>query len=248
MQTHYEKWYSPALGRDMEIKAYGRGGKPVLYIPCQNGRFFDFENFGMCGAWAPLIEAGRATVFSVDTVDGETWSDTLGDPRRRICRHEAWMRYLAEEAVPYIRGFCREYGWQFDPGVTAFGCSLGAMHAVNLYLRWPDRFDALLALSGLYDASYGFGNYMDGDVYLNSPVHCIPNMPADHPYIELYRRHRAVICTGQGPWEMPEYTRSLQRVLSEKGIPARVEYWGYDVSHDWPWWFRQAECYAPELL
>ena len=30
MQMHYEKWYSPALGREMEIKVYGRGGKPVL--------------------------------------------------------------------------------------------------------------------------------------------------------------------------------------------------------------------------
>ena len=43
MDMHYEKWYSPALDREMELKVYGRGGKPVLYIPCQNGRFFDFE-------------------------------------------------------------------------------------------------------------------------------------------------------------------------------------------------------------
>ena len=71
MQTHYEKWYSPALGREMEIKVYGRGGKPVLNIPCQNGRFFDFENFGMADAWAPFLESGQATVFSVDTIDSE---------------------------------------------------------------------------------------------------------------------------------------------------------------------------------
>ncbi len=248
MEIHYEKWHSPALDREMEIKVYGRGGKPVLYIPCQNGRFFDFENFGMTDAWATYLEAGQATVFSVDTIDSETWSDKGGNPYSRIRRHEAWMRYLSEEVVPYIRDFCRGYGWQCDPGIMAFGCSLGATHAVNLYFRYPQFFDELLALSGVYNADFGFDGYMDDAVYLNSPVHYLPNMPDDHPYLALYRGHRAIICVGQGPWEMPEDTRTLQRVLRQKGIPAWVDFWGYDVSHDWPWWFKQVKYFVPELL
>ncbi len=244
MQTHYKKWYSPALGREMEIKTYGSGGKPVLFIPCQNGRFFDFENFGMLEVWAPFIEAGQATVFAVDTVDAETWSDGGGDPGRRIRRHEDWLRYLTEEVVPYIRGFCPQGG----PGIMAFGCSLGAMHAAILYFRYPELFDELLALSGVYDASYGFGSYMDEAVYLNSPVHFIANLPFDHPHLALLRSHRAVICVGQGSWELPDYTRALQRVLVEKGIPAWVDYWGFDVAHDWPWWYKQVRYFLPELL
>ena len=78
MQILYEKWYSPSLGRDMELKVYGRGGKPVLFIPCQDGRFFDFENFGMIDAWAPFLESGQATVFSVDTLDAETCRTRAG--------------------------------------------------------------------------------------------------------------------------------------------------------------------------
>ena len=50
-----------------------------------------------------------------------------------------------------------------------FGCSLGATHAANLFFRRPDLFDRVLALSGIYDASYGFDGYMDEGVYLNSP-------------------------------------------------------------------------------
>ena len=248
MQTHYEKWYSPALDREMELKVYGHGGKPVLYIPCQNGRFFDFENFGMAGAWAPFLETGQATVFSVDTMDLETWSDKGGDPYWRIRRHEAWMQYLTEEVVPYIRSYCRGYGWQCDPDVMAFGCSLGAIHAVNLYFRFPQLFDTLLALSGVYDADYGFDGYMDDVVYLNSPVHYLSNMPSDHPFLPLYRTQRAVICVGQGDWELPDYTRTLHRILVEKGIPAWVDYWGHDVVHDWPWWFKQVGYFVPELL
>ena len=54
METQYVKQYSPALDRDMECKIYGRAGRPVLYIPCQDGRFFDFESFRLTDTWAPL--------------------------------------------------------------------------------------------------------------------------------------------------------------------------------------------------
>ncbi len=42
IQAQYFKNYSPALGWDMKCQVYGRAGQPVLYIPCQDGRFFDF--------------------------------------------------------------------------------------------------------------------------------------------------------------------------------------------------------------
>ncbi|MBO7359274.1 MAG: hypothetical protein J6U72_05575 [Clostridia bacterium] len=103
METHYEKWYSPSLGRDMELKVYGRGGKPVLFIPCQDGRFFDFEGFKLTDTWSPWIESGQATVFSIDTMDKETFSAKNADPYGRIRRHEAWIRYITDEVVPYIR-------------------------------------------------------------------------------------------------------------------------------------------------
>ena len=72
MQTYYTKWYSPNLNRDMEIKVYGHAGRPVLFIPCQDGRFFDFESFKMTDVWAPWIESGQCMVFSIDTMDKET--------------------------------------------------------------------------------------------------------------------------------------------------------------------------------
>ena len=88
MEMEYCKWYSPALDREMEVKFYGHAGKPVLYIPCQNGRFYDFENFGMTGAWSRFLESGQAMVCAVDTIDAETWSDRDRDPADRIRRYE----------------------------------------------------------------------------------------------------------------------------------------------------------------
>ena len=62
----------PALGRDMECKIYGHAGRTMLYIPCQDGRFLDFENFHMADTLAPWIDAGKIMVISIDTMDKET--------------------------------------------------------------------------------------------------------------------------------------------------------------------------------
>ena len=249
MEVQYYKNYSPALGRDMECKIYGHAGRPVLFIPCQDGRFFDFENFHMTDVWSPWIESGEVMIFSIDTIDAETWSDQGGDPRWRICRYEQWIQYITDELVPFMRAMANERnGWSGYPGLLVFGCSLGATHAANLYYRRPDLFDRLLALSGIYTSEYGFGNYMDDLVYINSPVHYLPNLPEDHPYIEMYNQQKSVICVGQGPWEIPESTRQMQSILQSKGIHTWVDFWGYDCAHDWDWWYKQVTYFVPYLL
>ena len=249
MEMQYFKEYSQALGRDMECKVYGHAGRPVLFIPCQDGRFFDFENYHMADYWAPWIEAGKAMVFAIDTIDQETWSDKSGNPYWRIRRHEQWVKFITDEMAPFIRETAnRRNGWEGYPGIIAFGCSLGATHAANLFFRFPDQFDGLLALSGIYTADYGFDGYMDELVYQNSPIHYLSNMPADHPYVARYNRNKGIICVGQGPWERPETTFALRDILKNKGINTWVDVWGYDCAHDWPWWYKQVEYFLPKLL
>ena len=111
MYIRYQKMYSEMLGRDMEYKIYGHSGRPVLYIPCQDGRFYDFENFGMLDTLRPWIEDGRLTVFSIDTIDAQTWSDKNGNPRWRIERYEAWIWYIVREMVPVIEKASAEGGY-----------------------------------------------------------------------------------------------------------------------------------------
>lgn len=249
METQYFKWFSQELNRDMEMKVYGHAGRPVLFIPCQDGRFFDFENFKMTDVWAPWIENGQVMVFSIDTMDKETWSDRSGDPGWRIQRHEQWMRYITREVVPFIHGMVNERnGWEGTPGVISFGCSLGATHAANLFFRFPELFCGTLALSGIYDAAYGFDGYMDEAVYRNSPVHYLADMSWDHPYIERYRQGRGIICVGQGAWEMPETTFRVAEICREKNMGVWVDFWGHDVAHDWDWWYKQVPYFVPHLL
>lgn len=244
MKIEYRRHYSSYLGREMEYKVYGHSGKPVIFIPCQSGRFYDFENFKMIDYWAEWIEEGRCTVFAVDSVDDIAWGAIGADNRLRIENHERWYNYVVEEFVPTVR---------YESGredVLPFGCSMGGMHAANLFFRRPDLFDGVFAISGVYDSQDFFGDYMDDLLYNNCPVYYLANMPQDHYYIDMYHNRKILIVVGQGAWEEPlvASTRRLDAVLAQKGIPAQIEYWGFDVEHDWPWWFKMCEIYVPQFL
>ena len=45
-----------------------------------------------------------------------------------------------------------------------------------------------------------------------------------------------------------ESTRWLDTVCCQKGIKTRFEYWGLDVDHDWPWWYKMVDTYVPWML
>lgn len=130
----------------------------------------------------------------------------------------------------------------------ATGCSLGAYHAANFFFRHPDIFDTVIALSGPYSAKFSVGDFMNEDVYMNSPLSYLPNL-TDPAYLEPLRQSEIIIATGQGRWEeeiIPE-TRALQAILESKNIPAWVDFWGYDVDHDWPWWRIQMPYFLSHL-
>ncbi len=249
MEIRYFKHWSSHLNREMEFKVYGHTGRPVLFIPCQSGRFFDFENFKMIDHWAPFIESGKCTVYSCDCLDDVAWAAKGADNRWRIENHERWFCYIVEELVPYIRHLSGERNG-FDQGILTFGASMGAMHAANLFFRRPDLFNGVFAISGLYDSLDSFGDYMDDLVYNNSPVNYLANMPQDHPYISMYNQRQILVVVGRGRWEdvLIESTDRLNHVLRSKGINATVDYWGHDVDHDWPWWYKMVEHYLPHLL
>ena len=249
MEIRYFKNYSHCLGRDMEFKVYGHAGKPVMFVPCQAGRFFDFENFKMIDYFGPYIEAGKITVYAIDTIDNETWANAGGDKRWRAEQHERWYHYLVDEMVPTINHLSWERN-QCHQKIYTYGASLGALHAANLFFRRPDLFSGVFAISGLYDNVEFFPGYCDDLVYQNCPNFYLANMDHDHPYIQMYNQRKMLIVCGQGAWEdvLLASTRWLDTVCCQKGIHARFEYWGHDVNHDWPWWFKMVETYLPEFL
>ncbi len=239
MQIEHHQWWSHNLNRDMALKVYGHWGKPILVFPCSRGRYFDYEGMGMIDAIAGHINAGVIKVFCVDSVDEESWYNFAVTPADRNARHEAYDRYIVEEVVGFIRSHCR------SPHIQAItnGCSMGAYHAVNFFLKHPDVFDGTIALSGLYRLDRPEFQLTDADlpaVYFNSPVSYLGGT-TEPWYLDQYRQSRIVVCVGQGAWEDEaiEDTRALDHLFREKSVPAWVDFWGHDVNHDWPWWYRQ---------
>jgi esterase/lipase superfamily enzyme len=249
MHTEYHKWWSPSLSQDMEFKVYGYYGKPVIVFPAQGGRFYEYEDFGMVEAVRASIDGGKIKLFTVDSVDNQSWANGNAHPADRARRHEDYDRYIVNELAPFIRAHCGGDPAGVEPKCLATGVSMGAYHAVNFFFRHPDVFDALIALSGLYQLSMFVGDYSDENVYFNTPLAYLPNLN-DPWYLDQYRQSQIVVCCGQGAWEdaMLADTYTLKHILEEKQIPAWIDIWGYDVNHDWPWWRVMAPYYLEHLV
>lgn len=250
MEVNYYKEYSKNLNRDMEFKVYGHGGRPCLVFPSQDGKFYDYENQGMIEAAKEFIDSGRIQIFCIDSIDKESWSSTHWDNRKRIENHEAYYRYVCDEVVPRIFDINASYNNNnYANGIVTTGCSMGATHALNFFLKRPDIFDGVIALSGVYNATYFFGNYSDDLVYANSPIQFLQNMPNDYYYVDLYRQRQIIVCVGQGAWEEPMIydTGKIKQLLEYKNVPAWIDFWGHDVNHDWPWWRVQLPYYLNHI-
>ena len=86
MHREYHKWWSPRLGRDMEMSILGHGGVAALVFPTSCGRFYEFEDRAMVAAVADKIGAGQLQLFCVDSVDGPVPSnkDTVSRDDRPV--------------------------------------------------------------------------------------------------------------------------------------------------------------------
>ena len=248
MKVEYYNEYSPNLGRHMELKVYGHAGKPILVFPSQCGRFYEYEGFGMIDVASGFIEEGKAQFFCVDGLDWETFVNS-GWPGDRLHRFEQYFNYICEEVVPWALDI-NAMGSHFRAGgMMTTGCSMGATYAALFFFRRPDLFDSVIALSGVYQASFFMGDYMDEVVYYNSPLDFLPNVQ-EGDYLEQMRRARLVFCVGQGAWEDPMIgdTKRLKQILEDKHIPAFVDIWGKDVNHDWDWWQVQMPYFLDKVL
>ena len=243
MKKEYFRWYSPSLGKDMEINVYGHAGRPLLVFPAQGGSFYEFEDFHMIDAIADFIESGRVMVFTVGSVDNESWLNESLSFADRVNRHNAYDAYNIFEVVPFIKNMSNRCD------IITTGCSFGAYHAMNFFLRHPDAVNGVISLSGLYQLSYFLGDYVDDNVYFNYPILFLPNCN-DPWFLDRYRSSQIIACCGQGAWEdeMIADLRILDQIFRDKGIPAWCDFWGYDVNHDWPWWRKQLPYFLGHLV
>ena len=246
MQIRYFREYSHYLDRFMEFKMYGHAGKMCFVFPCQDGRFFEWEDRGMFDLVSDLIEEGRIQFCTVDSIDKETWS-SHEDTHRRMWLQECWVRYVMEELVPSALW---KAGLPEDSMCMTMGASMGGTHAANFFFRFPNRFDKVLGISGVYDMQTYFHGVYDDNCYNNDPCAYLSGMDPNHSFIQKYNESQIILCVGQGAWEdvCKASLQKLSGILYDKGIHAWIDFWGYDVNHDWPWWEVMLRYFLPKMV
>ncbi|MFN4808761.1 MAG: esterase family protein [Bacteroidota bacterium] len=230
MVREVHQWFSPTLQKEMPLAVYGHYGFALLMIPTAAADYLEYERFEMIDQLTPLIDAGKIKVFSINSINTESWMNKQMEGAHKAIRQNQFNDYIFNEVVPFIRNFTSNE----TPIITA-GASFGALHAMNIFLKKPDVFKGVIAMSGVYDLMEYTNGYYDDQVYFNSPIHYIPNL-TDHTILEQIRSGKMIIASGSGSHEDPEANKRFSGVLHSKSIPHDLEIWAEDIHHDWPTW------------
>lgn len=232
MQRQITSWHSPALGKEMPIVTYGHYGFALLLLPTAAADYLEYERFNLINAISPFIDSGKIKVFSINSINMESWMNKNMEGAHKAIRQNQFNEYVYNEVIPFIKN-----NTSWDTPVFISGASFGALHSMNLFLKRPDLINGVIAMSGVYDLTEYTDGYYDEQVYYNSPIHYIPNL-SDDWYLNRIRSGKIIISTGSGAYEDPQANRRFSGVLHDKGIPHILDIWGEDIPHDWPTWLK----------
>lgn len=239
MNREYHRWFSPRVNREMELLVFGHAGDRVLVFPTRQGRFYDYENWGMVEAVRDRIEAGELQLLCVDSYDSHSLYAWEFAPRERIVRHHAFEEYILGEVLPFTETL------NPDARLVAHGCSIGAYHAVTIAFRHPALFAKVVALSGRYDLTRAitwypdlFSGYYDSDIYFHTPNHFIPNL-ADESILARLRGLDIRLAVGQTDYFF-ESNHALSEALWAKGIWHAFDVWPGRSAHAPRYWREMA--------
>lgn len=232
MKRELTSWYSHALGKEMPVAAYGHYGFALLLVPTAGADYLEYERFGLIDAIAPFINEGKIKVFSINSINNESWLNNDMEGAHKGIRHNQFNEYVFNELIPFVKNHT-----SWETPVLISGASFGALHSMNLFLKRPDLINGTIAMSGVYDLTEYTKGYYDEQVYYNSPMHYIPNLTDDW-FLSRIRAGKIIIATGSGAYEDPQANRRFSGVLLDKGIPHELDIWGKDITHDWPTWRR----------
>lgn len=215
----------------MPIVTYGDYGFALLLIPTAAADYLEYERFQLIDSLSDVINSGKVKVFSINSLNNESWMNKEMLNEHKGIRHNQFNQYVINEVVPFIKSSCSP-----ETPIITCGASFGALHAMNLFLKRPDFFNGVIAMSGVYDLHEYTNGFHDEQVYINSPMDYLPNL-TDHWYLENIRKSNHIhLLSGSGEHEDPQAAQNFATVLYNKGIRYELDIWGNDMKHDWPTW------------
>jgi esterase/lipase superfamily enzyme len=220
----------------MELLVFGHAGDPVILFPTSRGRFYQNEDFGLVGAIADRIDAGRYVVVCVDSVDEESWYNERAHPAERVRRHEQYESYIVHEVIPFAHG--KSTGNRLLVG----GCSFGGFHAVQIGLRNPWHVQRVLSMGGKFETEGFLDGYHDQSVYFHSAPQWVPNL-SDKKILDQMYKQDIILAVGERDFCRSSNER-LSALLWQKGIGNHLSIWN-NAEHDWPVWRQMIREYLP---
>ncbi|HOY48016.1 MAG TPA: alpha/beta hydrolase-fold protein [Flavobacteriales bacterium] len=231
MKHELFSWYSPALNAEMPLAIYGHYGFSILLIPTAAADFLEYQRFQMMDSLAPFLESGKCKIYSINSINKESWLNNDMEPAHKAIRHNQFNDYVINEVIPFIKQTSSE-----ETPIYTCGASFGALHAMNLFMKYPDKINGAISMSGVYNLAEYTKGFWDDQVYFNSPEHYVQNIN-DPVYLDQICSSKHIhIYTGSGDYEDPNANIRFSNVLASKGIPHDLDVWGPDITHDWPTW------------
>lgn len=170
MKSKSHQWKSPSLGRKMEMNIYGTSGTPVIIFPSEEGGRDEWDEAGIMSSLDEQISEGYNQFFCLDSVADESLLNKNTEPKHRIGRQKQYEQYLIDEVIPFIRKTNN------NPYLIFSGAFLGAYYALLFALKYPEKVDKVIGISGTYDIKPYLDGHYDDNVYYNNPVDFIPNL------------------------------------------------------------------------
>lgn len=223
MREHLHQWYSPNIGRDIKVLAFGDRGYPVVLFPTSMGSYYENKDFKLIDSVAWFINEGLVKIYCPDGIDSLSWYNKSIHPADRVKNHIWYDLMLYHELVPLAQ---RETGVH---RLAVAGCSFGGYHATNFAFRHPDVVKYVFNMGAAFDIKDQLDGFYNDDVYFNNPTDYIPGMQNQF----LHDMH---VVLGTGTHDMCwDANIKMAEVLRNKGINHWLDV-RQNAPHDWPSW------------
>jgi esterase/lipase superfamily enzyme len=119
MEKNMTSWYSQRVEKEMPVAVYGHYGFVLLLVPTAAADFLEYERFGLIDTIRPFIEAGKLKVYSVNSINNDSWLNNQVDPKHKTWMHNQFNYYIYDEVIPFIKSTSG-----YDTPIIVAGASL----------------------------------------------------------------------------------------------------------------------------
>ncbi|RFU69217.1 esterase family protein [Peribacillus saganii] len=215
--------FSEELGEEMELLIYLPASFSTLYkysiLITQDGR--DYFQLGRIGRTADsLLHEGEIENIIIVGIPYRNVNDRRSKYHPEGEKHQAYMRFLAHELVPFLD---REFpGYHMGRGRALIGDSLGATISLLTALRYPHTFGKVALQSPYVDDKVMEEVRKFQDTQLLELYHVIGKNETEVPTTDGRKKN------------FIEPNRELQALFQSKGFSCFYD--EFDGEHSWKYW------------